>query len=95
MEIILLIMFIGGNLFLFSRESFDNLSDNGFAWLSALVAIAIDIYFIYLIAQSILKRRKERRIIKVETITQKYKLTNLSACREVQAFPIDHALINQ
>lgn len=106
MEIILLIMFIGGNLFLFSRESFDNLADNGFAWLSALVAIAIDIYFIYLIAQSILKRQKERRIIaennriadvtrKIEAIRQNYKLTSLTANRAVVSFSIDHVLINQ
>lgn len=95
MEIILLIMFIGGNLFLFSRESFDNSADNGFAGLSALVAIAIDIYFVYLIAQNILKRQKERRVIKVEAIMQKYKLPSLSADGEVLSFPIDHALINQ
>lgn len=79
MDIILLIMFIGGNLFLFSRESFDNLADNGFAWLSALVAIAIDIYFIYLIAQSILKRRKKQRIIAedtpIEDVTRKAEAT--------------------
>lgn len=106
MTVFLVIVLIISNLFLFSGTVFGDLADNEIAWLFVLGAIAMDIYFIYRIAQSASKSREQRRIIaennriadvtrKVEAITHKYSLTNLIANRAALPFSIDQELINK
>lgn len=106
MTVFLVIVLIIGNLFLFSGAVFDDLADNGIAWFFVIGAIAMDIYFIYLIAQSAAKNREQQRIAaennriaqvtrKVEELTQKYRMPNLTANKSAAHFMIAPDLINK
>ena len=99
-------MLIIGNLFLFSGAVFDDLADNGIAWFFVIGAIAMDIYFIYLIAQSVSKSREQQRIAtennriaevtrKVEAFINKYTMMSLNANRTAVQFQIAPDLINK
>lgn len=106
MTVFLVIVLIIGNLFLFSGAVFDDLSDNGIAWFFVIGAIAMDIYFIYLIAQSVSKSREQQRVAaennrvvevtrKVEALINKYTMMRLNANRTVVQFQIAPDLINK
>lgn len=106
MTVFLVIVLIIGNLFLFSGAVFDDLADNGIAWFFVIGAIAMDIYFIYLIAQSASKNREQQRIAaennriaevtrKVEELTRLYSLPSLNANRTALPFKINPDLINK
>lgn len=49
MTVFLLIVLMIGNLLLLSGTVFEDLADNGIAWFFVIGAIAMDIYFIYLL----------------------------------------------
>ncbi len=106
MTVFLVIVLIIGNLFLFSGAVFDDLSDNGIAWFFVIGAIAMDIYFIYLIAQSVSKSREQQRVAaendrvvevtrKIEALINKYTMMRLNANRTVVQFQIAPDLINK
>lgn len=106
MTVFLVIVLIIGNLFLFSGAVFDDLADNGIAWFFVIGAIAMDIYFIYLIAQSVSKSREQQRIAaennriaevtrKVEAFINKYTMMSLNANRTAVQFQIAPDLINK
>lgn len=106
MTVFFVIVLIIGNLFLFSGAVFDDLSDNGIAWFFVIGAIAMDIYFIYLIAQSVSKSREQQRVAaennrvaevtrKVEALINKYTMMRLNANRTVVQFQIAPDLINK
>ena len=106
MTVFLVIVLIIGNLFLFSGAVFDDLSDNGIAWFFVIGAIAMDIYFIYLIAQSVSKSREQQRVAaennrvaevtrKVEALINKYTMMRLNANRTVVQFQIAPDLVNK
>ena len=106
MTVFLVIVLIIGNLFLFSGAVFDDLSDNGIAWFFVIGAIAMDIYFIYLIAQNVSKSREQQRVAaennrvaevtrKVEALINKYTMMRLNANRTVVQFQIAPDLINK
>lgn len=106
MTVFLVIVLIIGNLFLFSGAVFDDLADNGIAWFFVIGAIAMDIYFIYLIAQSVSKSREQQRIAvennrlaevtrKVEALINKYTMMSLNANRTAVQFQIAPDLINK
>ena len=106
MTVFLVIVLIIGNLFLFSGAVFDDLSDNGIAWFFVIGAIAMDIYFIFLIAQSVSKSREQQRVAaendrvvevtrKVEALINKYTMMRLNANRTVVQFQIAPDLINK
>lgn len=106
MTVFLVIVLIIGNLFLFSGAVFDDLADNGIAWFFVLGAIAMDIYFIYLIAQSVSKSREQQRISaennriaevtrKVEALISQYSLMSLNANRMASPFQIAPDFINK
>ncbi len=106
MTVFLVIVLIIGNLFLFSGAVFDDLSDNGIAWFFVIGAIAMDIYFICLIAQSVSESREQQRVAaennrvaevtrKVEALINKYTLMRLNANRTVVQFQIAPDLINK
>ncbi len=106
MTVFLVIVLIIGNLFLFSGAVFDDLADNGIAWFFVLGAIAMDIYFIYLIAQSVSKSREQQRISaennriaevtrKVEALISQYSLVSLNANRMASPFQIAPDFINK
>ena len=62
MTAFLVIVLIIGNLLLFSGAVFGDLADNGIAWFFVIGAIAMDIYFIYLIDKGVSKSREQQRI---------------------------------
>ncbi len=106
MTVFLVIVLIFGNFLLLSGSVFGDLADNGIAWFLVLGALAMDIYFIYKIAESVSKNREQQRVIaennrvaevtrKVEAITHKYRLANLNAGRTASPFQIAHELINK
>lgn len=106
MTVFLVIVLIIGNLFLFSGAVFDDLSDNGIAWFFVIGAIAMDTYFIYLIAQSVSTSREQQRVAaennrvaevtrKVEALINKYTMMRLNANRTVVQFQIAPDLINK
>ena len=106
MTVFLVIVLIIGNLFLFSGAVFGDLADNGIAWFFVIGAIAMDIYFIYLIAQSVSKSREQQRIAaentriaevtrKVEALINKYTTMSLNANRTAVQFQIAPDLINK
>ena len=106
MTLFLVIVLIIGNLFLLSGAVFDDLADNGIAWFFVIGAIAMDIYFVYLIAQSVSKSQEQQRIAaensriaevtrKVEALMHKYTLMRLNANRTALPFQIDPDLINK
>ena len=106
MTVFLVIVLIIGNLFLFSGAVFGDLADNQIAWFFVIGAVAMDIYFIYLAAQSISKNREQQRIAeensriaettrKVETIISKYTPASININRNAIPFNIDPNLINR
>lgn len=106
MTVFLVIILIVGNLLLISGSMFDDLGDNGLAWLIVVGAIVMDIYFIYLIVQSASKSREEKRVAeenkriedvtrKVETIIHQYTPVSIGSNRSASKFEIDPNLINK
>lgn len=106
MTVFLVIILIIGNLLLLSGSMFGELSDNGVAWFIVIAAIAMDIYFIYLIAQNASKNREQKRIVaennriaemtrKVEELVHKYTLISLNASRTALPFKIETDFINK
>lgn len=106
MTVFLVIILIIGNLLLLSGSMFGELSDNGVAWFIVIAAIAMDIYFIYLIAQNSSKNREQKRIVaennriaemtrKVEELVHKYTLISLNANKAALPFVIGTDFVNK
>lgn len=106
MTVFLVIILIIGNLLLLSGSMFGELSDNGVAWFIVIAAIAMDIYFIYLIAQNASKNREQKRIVaennriaemirKLEELVHKYTLISLNANKAALPFVIGTDFINK
>lgn len=99
------LLFIG-NFWLLSGWIFDDLADNGIAWLIVIGAIAMDAFLIYAIVQNVSTSREQQRKAaednriaevtrKVEALISKYTLMGLNANKAALPFHIALDFINK